>query len=108
MSETTTFTDDQCDVDKGGKIFGAFSTSHSMVSALPAISANSAPGLRGRISVAAVGCELQGNMHANGATRTSKDDTKIARRHKVGLVVFLNPASVKSHTRQRGFTRTTL
>ena len=48
------FADDQCDVDSGGKIVGAFSTSHSMVSALPAMSANSAPGTRERISVAAV------------------------------------------------------
>jgi hypothetical protein len=45
---------DQCnDVDIGGKIVGAFSTSHSMVSALPAMSLNSAAGLRERISVAA-------------------------------------------------------
>lgn len=45
---------DQCDgVGNGGKIVGAFSTSHSMVSALPAISLNSAAGLRERISVAA-------------------------------------------------------
>jgi hypothetical protein len=46
---------DQCnDVDIGGKIVGAFSTSHSMVSALPAMSLNSAPGLRERINVAAL------------------------------------------------------
>jgi len=44
---------DQCDdVGNGGKIVGAFSTSHSMVSALPAMSLNSAAGLRERISVA--------------------------------------------------------
>jgi hypothetical protein len=45
---------DQIDVGNGGKIVGAFSTSHSMVSALPAMSLNSAAGLRERISVAAV------------------------------------------------------
>jgi hypothetical protein len=46
--------DDQCDdVGNGGKIVGAFSTSHPMVSALPAMSLNSAAGLRERISVAA-------------------------------------------------------
>ena len=45
---------DQCDdIGNGGKIVGAFSTSHSIVSALPAMSLNSAAGLRERISVAA-------------------------------------------------------
>ncbi len=51
----------QCVVESGGNIVGAFSTSHSMVSALPAMSLNSAPGLRERIRVAAAaGCERQG------------------------------------------------
>jgi hypothetical protein len=73
-----------------------------MVSALPAMSANSAPGLRGRISVATIGCgcELEDNICAKQEKRTSKDDTKIARRHQVVLVVFLNSAS-ESHTSAR-------
>ena len=42
-------------------------------------------------------------MYARGerpkkeATRTSKDDAKIARRHQIRLVVFLNPAG-EGHT----------
>jgi hypothetical protein len=45
--------DQSDDVGSGGKIFSAFSTSHSMVSALPAMSLNSDAELRERISVAA-------------------------------------------------------
>jgi hypothetical protein len=44
----------QCVVESGGNIVGAFSTSHSTVSAFPAMSLNSAFGLRERINVAAV------------------------------------------------------
>jgi hypothetical protein len=74
-----------------------------MVSALPAMSLNSAPGLRERINVAADGRVsfqkqyMRGEWPKKEATRTSKDDAKIARRHQIRLVVFLNPAG-EDHT----------
>lgn len=75
-----------------------------MVSALPAMSLNSAPGLRERINVAADGRVSFQKQYMRGgmakkkeATRTSKDDAKIARRHQIRLVVFLNPAG-EDHT----------
>jgi len=80
---------------------GAFSTSHSMVSALPAMSANSAPGTRERISVAAVlGVCVSDRANIRKrlvklATRTSKDDAKVACGHQVLLVVLLDPAGGK-------------
>jgi hypothetical protein len=66
----------QCDMEIGGKIVGAFSTSHSMVRALPAMSLNSAPGFRERIKVAA-GEQAVSNTQwlRKRSTRTAKDDT---------------------------------
>jgi hypothetical protein len=67
----------QCVVESGGNIVGAFSTSHSMVSAFPAMSLNSALGFRERINVAAV-AGLNGIQRFVRLTRTSEYDTKVA------------------------------
>ena len=75
-----------------------------MVSALPAMSLNSAPGLRERISVAANDGRVSllraiymrtggGGFGKKEGAHTSKDNAKVARRHQIRVVVFLNPAS---------------
>ena len=73
------------------KTKGAFSTSHSMVSALPAMSLNSAPGFDERINVA-TGHPKQKEENMRRMSLTSEDHSEVARVHKVPFRTLEHPA----------------
>jgi hypothetical protein len=71
-----------------GKIETAFSTSHSTIRALPAISLNSAPGSLDHISVAEIIWSVANATRLLINRRTSKDHTKVACVHQICIAVF--------------------